>query len=46
MTVTSGVSEAIVDAIMALIDPGQEVVCFEPFYDSYPGSVAMAGGVM
>jgi aspartate/methionine/tyrosine aminotransferase len=46
VTVTSGATEAIFDSIMALVDPGDEVVCFEPFYDSYPASVAMAGGVM
>lgn len=46
VTVTSGATEAIFDAIMALIDPGDEVVCFEPFYDSYPAAVAMAGGIM
>lgn len=46
VTVTSGVTEAIFDAIMALIDPGDELICFEPFFDSYPASVAMAGGVM
>lgn len=46
VTVTSGATEAIFDSIMALIDPGDEVVCFEPFYDSYPASVEMAGGVM
>ncbi len=46
VTVTSGATEAIFDGIMALIDPGDEVVCFEPFYDSYPASVEMAGGLM
>lgn len=46
VTVTSGATEAIFDSIMALIDPGDEVVCFEPFYDSYPASVEMADGVM
>lgn len=43
VTVTSGATEAIFDSIMALVDPGQAVVTFEPFYDSYPASVAMAG---
>jgi aspartate/methionine/tyrosine aminotransferase len=43
ITVTSGATEAIYDAIQALTDPGDEVVVFEPFYDSYPPSVIMAG---
>ncbi len=46
VTVTSGATEAIFDCIMAVIDPGDEVICFEPFYDSYPASVTMAGGTM
>ncbi len=46
VTVTSGATEAIFDIIQALLDPGDELVVFEPFYDSYPASVTMAGGVM
>jgi len=46
VTVTSGATEAIFDAIVALLDPGDELVTFEPFYDSYPASVSMAGGIM
>ena len=45
VTVTSGATEAIFDAIMGTVDPGDEVVLFEPFYDSYVASVEMAGGV-
>ncbi|MGA9524830.1 MAG: aminotransferase class I/II-fold pyridoxal phosphate-dependent enzyme [Myxococcaceae bacterium] len=45
VTVTSGATEAIFDAILGLVDPGDEVVLFEPFYDSYEASVRMAGGV-
>lgn len=45
VTVTSGATEAIFDVIMALLDPGDELIAFEPFYDSYPTSVQMAGGV-
>ncbi|MGD9715011.1 MAG: aminotransferase class I/II-fold pyridoxal phosphate-dependent enzyme, partial [Thermomicrobiales bacterium] len=41
--VTSGATEAIYDAIQAFAGPGDEVVVFEPFYDSYPPSVIMAG---
>lgn len=46
VTVTSGATEAIFDSILALVNSGDEIVCFEPFYDSYPASVAMAGGTM
>jgi N-succinyldiaminopimelate aminotransferase len=45
VTVTSGATEAIFDAFMALVNPGDEVVLFEPFYDSYVASLEMAGGV-
>jgi N-succinyldiaminopimelate aminotransferase len=43
--VTSGATEAIFDVAMALLDPGDEAVLFEPFYDSYVASVQMAGAV-
>jgi N-succinyldiaminopimelate aminotransferase len=45
VTVTSGATEAIFDAVMGLVNPGDEVVLFEPFYDSYLASVQMAQGV-
>jgi len=41
--VTSGATEAIYCTIMALINPGDEVVVFEPFYDSYLASLQLAG---
>lgn len=43
--VFSGATEAIFASLMALTEPGDEVILFEPFYDSYPASVAMAGAV-
>lgn len=43
--VTTGATEAIAAAMLALLEPGDEVIAFEPFYDSYAASVAMAGGV-
>jgi len=46
VTVTSGATEAIFDSILAMIDPSDELIAFEPFYDSYPASVRMAGGVV
>ena len=45
VVVTCGATEAILDCMLALLEPGDEVVLFEPFYDSYPASVVMAGGV-
>jgi len=45
ISVTSGATEAIFDALLGLVDPGDEVVLFEPFYDSYLASIEMAGGV-
>ncbi|GAA1873929.1 pyridoxal phosphate-dependent aminotransferase [Pseudonocardia ailaonensis] len=41
--VTAGATEAIASAVIALCGPGDEVVIFEPYYDSYPAVVAMAG---
>lgn len=44
ITVTAGASEAIVAALLAFIEDGDEVISFEPFYDYYPAFVRMAGG--
>jgi N-succinyldiaminopimelate aminotransferase len=43
--VTAGATEAIAAAMLALLEPGDEVVAFEPFYDSYAACIAMAGAV-
>jgi len=43
ITITSGATEAIFAAIQGVCDAGDEVVLFEPFYDSYRASVSMAG---
>ena len=43
--VTSGATEAIAGALMALIEPGDEVVLFQPMYDAYLPLVKRAGGV-
>lgn len=45
VTITSGCTEAIAAAMLGLVNPGDEVVMFEPFYDSYRACVAMAGAV-
>jgi len=42
---TAGATEAIAASILALCEPGDEVVCFEPYYDSYAASIALAGAV-
>jgi len=41
--VTAGATEAIAAALLALCEPGDEVVMFEPYYDSYAACTAMAG---
>ncbi len=43
ITVTSGCTEAIAAALLGLLNPGDEIVIFEPFYDSYRACVAMTG---
>lgn len=45
ITVTVGATEAIYLVITALINPGDEVIVLEPFYDSYVASIKMAGGI-
>ncbi|MET9860785.1 pyridoxal phosphate-dependent aminotransferase [Streptomyces smyrnaeus] len=42
--VTAGATEAIAASLLALVEPGDEVIALEPYYDSYAASVAMAGG--
>jgi aspartate/methionine/tyrosine aminotransferase len=46
ITVTSGATEAIFDAVQALASPGDEIVVFEPFYDSYLPSAIMASATL
>lgn len=42
--VTTGATEALTAAILAFVEPGDEVVALEPFFDSYPAAVQLAGG--
>jgi methionine aminotransferase len=44
ITVTSGGTEALFDAIAAVVHPGDEVIVFEPCYDSYVPAIRLAGG--
>ena len=43
MLVTAGATEAIASVVLALCEPGDEVVTFEPYYDSYAATIALAG---
>ncbi|WP_447643783.1 aminotransferase class I/II-fold pyridoxal phosphate-dependent enzyme [Nocardioides zeae] len=46
VVVTTGATEAIASAVLGLVDPGDEVVVLEPFYDSYPAMLQVAGAVL
>ncbi|MEU3878515.1 pyridoxal phosphate-dependent aminotransferase [Streptomyces californicus] len=41
--VTTGATEAIAASLLALLEPGDEAIAFEPYYDSYAACIAMAG---
>jgi N-succinyldiaminopimelate aminotransferase len=45
VVITTGATEAVAAALLGLVDPGDEVVALEPFYDSYAAGIAMADGV-
>ena len=45
VVVTSGATEGILSAILGLVDPGDEVVVIEPYYDSYVPDIIMANAV-
>jgi N-succinyldiaminopimelate aminotransferase len=45
VAVFAGATEGIFCAVMSLVEPGDEVVLFEPYYDSYRACVSMAAGV-
>jgi aspartate/methionine/tyrosine aminotransferase len=45
VSVTTGATEALFCAMLAFLDPGDEIIFFEPFYDGYVADVTMAGGV-
>ena len=44
ITVTSGGTEALFSAVQAFVTPGQQVIVFDPAYDSYEPAVTLAGG--
>lgn len=45
ITVTTGATEALFAAIAALVRPGDEVICFDPSYDSYAPAIELTHGV-
>ena len=45
VTVTCGATEAMVAAMLALLDPGDEVVIFEPYYENYGPDAILSGAV-
>jgi N-succinyldiaminopimelate aminotransferase len=44
--VTTGATEAIASAVLALCGPGDEVVTFQPYYDSYAATIALSGAAL
>jgi len=44
--VTTGATEALTAALLAFVEPGDEVLALEPFFDSYPAAVQLAGGTL
>jgi aminotransferase len=45
ITVTCGATEAMIAALLAVVDPGEEVVVFEPFYENYGPDAIICGAV-
>ncbi|WJY37095.1 pyridoxal phosphate-dependent aminotransferase [Streptomyces sp. P9-2B-2] len=45
LTITVGSSEALSAAVLATVNPGDEVIVFEPFYENFLSAIALAGGV-
>ena len=45
VVVTTGATEGVAAALLALVDPGDEVLVLEPSYDTYDAMIALAGGV-
>ena len=45
VTVAGGATEVLFDAVLGLVNPGDEVIVFEPTYDAYAPDIQMAGGV-
>lgn len=46
ITITTGANEGILSAVMGFVEPGDEVIIFEPFFDQYVPNIEMAGGIV
>jgi methionine aminotransferase len=46
ITITAGATQAILTAVLACVQPGDEVIVLEPCYDSYAPNIELAGGVV
>lgn len=46
ITVTCGVSEAVNDALLTIVNPGDEIIVFEPFYENYFANIIIAGAAI
>ncbi len=45
LVITCGASEGIIDGIFSLVNPGDEVILFDPYYENYIPGIIMAGGI-
>lgn len=45
LTITAGATEALTVAILSTVDPGDEVIVFEPFYETFLSAIALANGI-
>ena len=45
ITVTCGATEGMIAAMLAILDPGDEIVVFEPFYENYGPDAILSGAV-
>lgn len=46
VTITTGANEGMLSAFMGFIEPGDEVIIFEPFFDQYISNIEMPGGTI
>ena len=46
ITITAGATQAIINAVLAVVKPGDEVIVLEPCYDSYIPNIELAGGTV
>ncbi|CAD6586118.1 MAG: hypothetical protein ASARMPREDX12_002274 [Alectoria sarmentosa] len=46
ISITTGANEGMLSAIMAFVEPGEEVICFEPFFDQYIRNIHLASAIV